>query len=164
MNEQAKSPTGVAFQTYCLGTGMEKCNTCQHEKNWQTLNEFSDDLRLPMQENMVSVNTNTCQITSGRWYEPVVGTKLPCNDPGFTHLDLRVPVPGPEAQYGVVCNADQLIKHGYGNKYHWEKVYNDYNVLRTNSMRARFEKIEDARALYDELRSKKLAALRNWLD
>ena len=27
------------FHTYCLGVGcMPKCDTCQNEKNWQTLN------------------------------------------------------------------------------------------------------------------------------
>lgn len=61
----------MSFTTYCLGTGcMTKCETCQHEKNWQTLNEFRDELRLPMQANMTSIDTTACQITSGRFYQP----------------------------------------------------------------------------------------------
>lgn len=63
------------FDTYCLGVGcMTKCDTCQHEKNWQILNEMHDELRLPMQRNMHSIDTTACQITSGRFYEPMKGT------------------------------------------------------------------------------------------
>lgn len=59
------------FTTYCLGVGcMTKCETCQHEKNWQMLNQMDDALRLPMQARMKSINTTNCQITSGRFYKP----------------------------------------------------------------------------------------------
>lgn len=60
------------FDTYCLGVGcMTKCETCQNEKNWQTLNEMRDELRLPMQRSMRSIDTTACQITSGRFYDPI---------------------------------------------------------------------------------------------
>lgn len=59
------------FTTYCLGVGcMTKCDTCQHEKNWQMLNQMDNALRLAMQAKMKSINTTICQITSGRFYKP----------------------------------------------------------------------------------------------
>lgn len=64
----------MSFDTYCLGVGcMTKCDTCQHEKNWQILNEFRDEIRLPMQDRMTSISTTACQITSGRFYQPIAG-------------------------------------------------------------------------------------------
>ena len=62
-----------SFSAYCLGTGcMIKCETCQHEKNWQILNEMRDELRKPMQANMANISTTACQITNGRYYEPTL--------------------------------------------------------------------------------------------
>ena len=59
------------FSTYCLGTGcMTKCETCQHEKNWQILNQMDDGLRKPMQARMTNISTTACQITHGRFYAP----------------------------------------------------------------------------------------------
>lgn len=64
------------FTTYCLGVGcMTKCETCQHEKNWQMLNQMDNALRLPMQARMKSMNTTMCQITSGRFYLSTAETK-----------------------------------------------------------------------------------------
>jgi len=48
---------------------MKKCDTCQWEANWQTLNELPDALRRSMQKNLISINTSACQITSGRYYK-----------------------------------------------------------------------------------------------
>lgn len=48
---------------------MVKCDTCQWEANWQTLNELPDTLRRAMQKQMVSISTDACQITSGRYYK-----------------------------------------------------------------------------------------------
>lgn len=64
------------FSTYCLGTGcMTKCDTCQHEKNWQILNEMHDELRKPMQARMTSISTTACQITHGRFYMQATASK-----------------------------------------------------------------------------------------
>ena len=58
------------FDTFCLGTScMEKCETCQYEKNWKTLNEFRDEIRLPMQARMTSISTSACQLTDGRYFK-----------------------------------------------------------------------------------------------
>lgn len=70
----AAGATAAGFTTFCLGTGcMEKCRTCQHDKNWHVLNEFEDALRLPMQANMQRIDNSRCQITSGTLYAPIVG-------------------------------------------------------------------------------------------
>ncbi|UST52946.1 hypothetical protein NF681_11385 [Comamonadaceae bacterium OTU4NAUVB1] len=71
------SASAANFTTFCLGTGMEKCRTCQHDKNWQTLNEFEDALRKPMQSRMHRVNNSHCQITSGRLYAPMATPGAP---------------------------------------------------------------------------------------
>ena len=34
---------------YCLGNGDLKCDGCQQEKNWQTLNKMPDTLRKSLQ-------------------------------------------------------------------------------------------------------------------
>ena len=66
------SAEGLA--TYCLGVGcMTKCKTCQHEKNWQALNQLPNTLRLAIQREARSVNQTQCQITSGCHYQPVAG-------------------------------------------------------------------------------------------
>ena len=57
------------FKAYCLGVGcMTKCETCQFEKNWQTLNEMPNAIRLSIQKNMRRVDNTGCQITSGCFY------------------------------------------------------------------------------------------------
>lgn len=64
------------FTVYCLGTGcMTKCQTCQHKKNWHTLNEMPDALRKPMQAGMTRIDESRCQITSGTLYQPTAETK-----------------------------------------------------------------------------------------
>lgn len=69
----AAGATAAGFTAFCLGTGcMEKCRTCQHDKNWQTLNEMPDALRKPMQANMQRIDNSRCQITSGTLYMPIV--------------------------------------------------------------------------------------------
>jgi hypothetical protein len=164
MTEQATLP-GVSFKTYCLGVGcMDKCRTCQHDKNWKTLNELPDVARLAMQKNMIRVKESICQMTSGKFFEPITGTLLPCEHPSFSQVEATAPGTKPEYLYTVMGNADQLIKHSFSTKYHWEQVHNDYNVLRHNSMRTRFETIAQAKLLYDELCANKLVAYRNWLD
>lgn len=63
------------IKTYCLGTGcMEKCRSCQHDANWQTLNQLPDALRLSIQRQALRVNESSCQITSGRFYLAKVAT------------------------------------------------------------------------------------------
>lgn len=58
-----------AFKAYCLGVGcMTKCETCQFEKNWQTLNEMPDALRLAMQSGMKRVDQTGCQLLSGKFW------------------------------------------------------------------------------------------------
>jgi hypothetical protein len=50
--------------SYCLGYTHEKCDTCQHQKNWHTLNELSDTERLQRQHIMVRVDNDKCRLTS----------------------------------------------------------------------------------------------------
>lgn len=64
LNEAAKT-----FKAYCLGVGcMTKCESCQFDKNWRTLNELPNELRLSMQSEMARINETACQITSGKFY------------------------------------------------------------------------------------------------
>lgn len=58
---------------YCLGYTHKKCDTCQHEKNWQILNQMPNALRLSMQAGMTSINTDKCRLTKMGEYEPVKG-------------------------------------------------------------------------------------------
>lgn len=51
------------MNTYCLGYTHEKCRTCLHEMNWQTLNQMPDALRKPMQRNMRRIDDERCRLT-----------------------------------------------------------------------------------------------------
>lgn len=51
------------MKTYCLGNTHAKCDTCQHEKNWQMLNQMPDALRKPMQSQAQRVNDDRCRLT-----------------------------------------------------------------------------------------------------
>lgn len=59
---------GIA--TYCLGVGcMRKCETCQHEKNWQALNQLPNALRLSIQREAKRMDNDFCQLTNGKLYQ-----------------------------------------------------------------------------------------------
>ena len=51
------------MKNYCLGYAHEKCGTCQHEKNWQVLNQMPDALRKPMQSQAKRVDDDLCRLT-----------------------------------------------------------------------------------------------------
>jgi hypothetical protein len=52
------------MKSFCLGYTHEKCGTCQHEKNWQTLNQMPDALRKPLQAAMTRIDSDKCRMTS----------------------------------------------------------------------------------------------------
>lgn len=56
--------------SYCLGYTHPKCDNCLREKNWQTLNQMPDALRLPLQKGMWSINIDRCRMTGMGDYEP----------------------------------------------------------------------------------------------
>ncbi len=51
------------MRTYCLGYTHAKCETCQHESNWQTLNQMPDALRLKLQGDMQRIDSDKCRLT-----------------------------------------------------------------------------------------------------
>lgn len=51
--------------SYCLGNGALKCDGCQHEKNWQTLNQLPDALRKTLQAQAQRIDDADC-ILAGR--------------------------------------------------------------------------------------------------
>ena len=51
------------MKTYCLGYTHTKCDSCQHEANWQTLNQLPDALRLALQSEMTRINDTQCRLT-----------------------------------------------------------------------------------------------------
>ncbi|HJV75456.1 MAG TPA: hypothetical protein VJ654_14615 [Noviherbaspirillum sp.] len=63
------------MKSYCLGYTHRKCDTCQHGQNWQTLNQMPDTLRLSMQKDMVSINTDKCRLTGMGEYIPNLATQ-----------------------------------------------------------------------------------------
>ena len=56
-------PGGQAMKAYCLGYTHERCSTCQHEKNWQMLNQMPDVLRKSIQSQMRRVDDERCRLT-----------------------------------------------------------------------------------------------------
>jgi len=58
-------------QAFCLGSYPDKCATCQHQKNWDTLNQMPDALRLAMQKNMIHIRDDACRLTKLSYHKPV---------------------------------------------------------------------------------------------
>ena len=58
MNEQGIS-------AFCLGNGALKCDGCLQERNWQTLNQLPDALRLAIQKTAIRIDDTDC-ILAGR--------------------------------------------------------------------------------------------------
>lgn len=63
------------MNTFCLGYSHKKCDTCQHEQNWQTLNHMPNALRLSMQSGMTSINIDKCRLTNMGEYSPASSVK-----------------------------------------------------------------------------------------
>lgn len=63
------------MKLFCLGYTHSKCGSCQHEKNWQMLNQLPDPLRKLMQAEMVRVDDEKCRLTSMGEYEQATGEK-----------------------------------------------------------------------------------------
>lgn len=57
------------MKSYCLGYAHDKCGSCQHEKNWQVLNQMPCALRLPIQRGMTRIDIDKCRLTSMGEYE-----------------------------------------------------------------------------------------------
>ena len=53
------------ISTFCLGNGALKCDGCLQERNWQTLNQLPDALRLAIQKTAVRIDDTDC-ILAGR--------------------------------------------------------------------------------------------------
>lgn len=67
--QTGETKDGVKF--YCLGYTHEKCASCQNEKNWQTLNQMPDALRLPMQKSMTRIDDEKCRMTGMGEHAPI---------------------------------------------------------------------------------------------
>ena len=63
------------MKTYCLGYAHEKCRTCLHEMNWQTLNQMPDALRKPIQSHAQMVDDDRCRRTGMGSYKAAPETK-----------------------------------------------------------------------------------------
>ena len=57
------------MKTYCLGYTHERCSTCQHQKNWQMLNQMPDSLRKPIQLQAQRVDDDRCRLTGMSSYK-----------------------------------------------------------------------------------------------
>lgn len=58
------------MKAYCLGYTHAKCDTCQHEKDWQTLNQMPDAQRLPLQTSMTKIDSDKCRLTGMGEHRP----------------------------------------------------------------------------------------------
>ena len=94
---------------------------------------------------------------------PPLGQLCSDNSVAFMYPDPSAIVPWPEFQFTVMANEDQLISHGYNSKYYWEPAMTEQGARWPNRVCTRFETVEKATALYEELCSKKLVALKNWV-
>jgi hypothetical protein len=61
------------ISTYCLGYTHDKCDTCQHEKNWQTLNQMPTALRLALQGSADRIDSDKCRLTKMGEHVPTTG-------------------------------------------------------------------------------------------
>lgn len=56
------------ISTFCLGNGALKCDGCGQEKNWQTLNQLPDALRLAIQKTAKRIDDTACILQGRPWY------------------------------------------------------------------------------------------------
>lgn len=84
-------------------------------------------------------------------------------NPVFRLPELLALAPTAACVYSVQANEDQLIKHGYNLTHYWEQVYSLSGKLWKNRLSTKFENIDDAIALYQELLTKNLVAMRSWI-
>ena len=52
---------------YCLGNGELKCDCCQQQKNWKTLNQMPDALRKPLQTQAQRIDDTDCILAGRPW-------------------------------------------------------------------------------------------------
>lgn len=57
------------FEMYCLGNGALKCDGRVKEKNWQSLNQTSDELRKLAQEKLTRIDDTVCILKGRPWFE-----------------------------------------------------------------------------------------------
>ena len=62
------NPLLVGITHFCLGNGEVKCDGCGQEKNWQTLNQLPDTLRLAIQKTAKRINDTDCILSGRPWY------------------------------------------------------------------------------------------------
>jgi len=53
---------------FCLGNGALKCDGCLQEKNWQTLNQLPEALRLALQTQALRIDDTACILAGRPWY------------------------------------------------------------------------------------------------
>ena len=70
MNEQGIS-------AFCLGNGALKCDGCLQERNWQTLNQLPDALRLAIQKTAIRIDDTDCILAGRPFY---IGPQPPKNE------------------------------------------------------------------------------------
>ena len=56
------------ISTFCLGNGSLKCDGCGQEKNWKTLNQLPNALRLVMQKTARRIDDTACILQGRPWY------------------------------------------------------------------------------------------------
>lgn len=57
---------------FCLGNGSKKeCETCQHERVWDELNELPDAERLQRQSTMRRISDDLCIMSKSKPYVPI---------------------------------------------------------------------------------------------
>lgn len=55
---------------FCLGNVELGCDGCQREKDWQTLNQLPDSLRLAIQERAKRIDDTVCILAGRPLYKP----------------------------------------------------------------------------------------------
>lgn len=61
------------MKTFCLGYNHDKCDSCQHAENWDTLNQMPDALRRSIQAEMVRINSDKCRLTKMGEHQSIGG-------------------------------------------------------------------------------------------
>lgn len=55
---------------FCIGNGERGCDGCQREKDWQTLNQLPDPLRLAIQGQAKRIDDTVCILAGRPLYKP----------------------------------------------------------------------------------------------
>ena len=69
-SDEVRLATEERITLFCLGNGDRGCDGCQRKKDWQTLNQLPDSLRLAIHGQAKCIDDTVCILAGRPLYKP----------------------------------------------------------------------------------------------